>query len=78
MPTIMLVDGYRFFFFSKEGSEPAHIHVEKAGSEAKFWLDHIRLARNNGFASHELKTIHRLIEQNRLELQEAWDAYHTS
>ena len=27
MPTILRRDGYRFFFYSKEGKEPPHIHV---------------------------------------------------
>lgn len=39
MPTIMRIDGYRFFFFSNEGSEPPHIHVEQAERYAKFWLN---------------------------------------
>jgi hypothetical protein len=29
MPTVLVVEGFRFFFFSNEGFEPAHIHVEK-------------------------------------------------
>ena len=28
MPTVLNIRGYRFFFFSMEGSEPPHIHVE--------------------------------------------------
>ncbi|MDP3178710.1 MAG: DUF4160 domain-containing protein, partial [Spirochaetaceae bacterium] len=28
---MLLLDGYRFFFFAHEGTEPPHIHVEKAG-----------------------------------------------
>lgn len=28
MPTVLRVDGYRFFFYSNEGNEPPHIHVE--------------------------------------------------
>lgn len=39
MPTILLVAGWRFFFYSNEGNEPIHIHCQKAEAEAKFWLD---------------------------------------
>ncbi|MCH7575960.1 MAG: DUF4160 domain-containing protein [Candidatus Marinimicrobia bacterium] len=39
MPTILLVNGWRFFFYSNEGSEPIHIHCQKGDREAKFWLD---------------------------------------
>lgn len=34
-----LLDGYRFFFYSNERNEPAHMHAWKGGSEAKFgWV----------------------------------------
>ncbi len=36
MPTVLRVDGFRFFFYSNEGNEPAHIHVQKAEKYAKF------------------------------------------
>ena len=40
MPVLSGVRGYRFFFYSNEGNpaEPVHVHVEKNGLEAKFWL----------------------------------------
>jgi len=38
MPEVLRVHGYRFFFFSREGNEPPHIHVEQAERYAKFWL----------------------------------------
>jgi hypothetical protein len=39
MPTILLVRGWRLFFYSNEGNEPLHVHGRKADSECKFWLD---------------------------------------
>jgi len=39
MPTILLVQGWRLFFYSNEGSEPLHIHARKGDSERKFWLN---------------------------------------
>lgn len=40
MPVVFRDRGFRFFFYSNEGTprEPMHIHVEKDGDEAKFWL----------------------------------------
>ncbi|HAX94584.1 MAG TPA: hypothetical protein DCY25_11720 [Bacteroidales bacterium] len=38
MPTILLVAGWRFFFYSNEGEEPVHIHAQKADKECKYWL----------------------------------------
>lgn len=38
MPTILLVQGWRFYFYSNEGNEPVHIHAAKGDAECKFWL----------------------------------------
>ena len=38
MPTILLILGWRFFFYANEGNEPAHIHCKKGDGEAKYWL----------------------------------------
>jgi hypothetical protein len=38
MPTLLRVEGFRFFFYSNERQEPAHVHVEKGAGEAKLWL----------------------------------------
>jgi len=38
MPTILLVQGWRLFFYLNEGNEPMHIHARKAESQCKFWL----------------------------------------
>ena len=37
MPTVLVINGYRFFFYMNE-HEPIHIHVSKAGKEARFVL----------------------------------------
>jgi hypothetical protein len=34
---------YRAFFYSNEGLEPLHVHIERDGKVAKFWLDPIKL-----------------------------------
>ena len=39
MPTILLVMGWRFFFYSNEGNEPIHVHCRKGEKECKYWLD---------------------------------------
>ncbi|WP_439481025.1 DUF4160 domain-containing protein [Cyclobacterium plantarum] len=39
MPTVLRIGPYRFFFFSNEGNEPPHIHVESGEGHAKFWLE---------------------------------------
>lgn len=38
MPTVLLVRGWRVFFYSDEGNEPPHVHARKGGAECKMWL----------------------------------------
>jgi hypothetical protein len=75
MPTVLRVKGYRFFFFSNEGDEPRHIHVERGKGYAKFWLDTVLLARSKGFHTHELAEIDDIIEENQEAFTEAWDEH---
>ena len=72
MPTVLREGGYRFFFFSREGEEPPHIHVEQAERYAKFWLRPISLASSYGLRSHELAPLNRLVEQHQKRFEEAW------
>lgn len=39
MPTILLIFGWRLYFYANEGNEPIHIHCRKGDMECKFWLD---------------------------------------
>ena len=39
MPTILLIAGWRLYFWANESNEPIHIHSEKGDMECKFWLD---------------------------------------
>jgi hypothetical protein len=39
MPTILMILGWQFYFFSNERNEPIHVHCRKGNAEAKYWLD---------------------------------------
>ena len=45
-PAVTLPAGRGFFFYSNEGNEPAHIHVDYRGPIAKFWLTPVALANS--------------------------------
>lgn len=75
MPELLRVAGFRFFFFSREGNEPRHIHVEQAERYAKFWLEPIELAESRGFRSSELRELHALVAEHRQEFITAWDEH---
>jgi len=72
MPTVLRIKGYRFFFYSMEGNEPPHIHIEHDDKVGKFWLDPVNLASSNGFRSNELSEIRWLVIQHRHLFLEKW------
>lgn len=78
MPTILRIGAYRFYFYSNEKGEPPHIHVQREGFLAKFWLNPISLASSKRFASHELRTIQKHVDENRAKFQEAWNEHISS
>lgn len=73
MPTLLRHGPYRFYIFSNEGREPAHVHVDRDDKSVKIWLEPVSIARNPGFRPPELRRILRLVEANRRYLLEAWD-----
>lgn len=77
MPTVLRVDGYRFFFYSNEGNEPAHIHVQKAEKYAKFWLNPVQMAEAIDFTSKELRQVQNIIVEHSQMPLEAWNEHFT-
>jgi Domain of unknown function (DUF4160) len=70
--------GYRFHFFSNEGSplEPCHIHVQKNENRAKYWLEPlVSLEHNSGFTSKELKEFRAIILENEDLIKDKWNEY---
>jgi hypothetical protein len=76
MPTVLIENGFRFFFYSNEGDEPMHIHIEKGGSEGKVWLSPLLAsAYMNGFSPKEERQILDIISNNIIKLQQKWNEY---
>jgi hypothetical protein len=75
VPTVLQIGPFRFFFYSSDGNEPEHIHVERDDNVAKFWLDPVRLERSGGFNRAQLRIIHDMVIEHRAELLEAWRDY---
>ena len=75
MPTVLRVAGYRFFFFSNERGEPAHVHVEQGERYAKFWLRDVSLVVAHGFRASELGLLRRLVFEHRILFQEKWNEH---
>ncbi len=75
MPTILRIFGYRFFFFSNEGNEPPHIHVEKAEAYAKYWLSPVELASSYAFNAKELNELRKLVVEYKTLFEQKWHEY---
>jgi hypothetical protein len=80
MPTVLLISGWRLFFYSNEGHEPVHIHAEKAEIECKFWLDRdtfeINEAFGYGLTSAARREIRKIIFQHFEYLVDEWDLFY--
>jgi hypothetical protein len=75
MPTVLRVHGYSFFFFSNEGREPAHIHVQSGENYAKFWLHPVALVASVGYDARELRVLRDLVITHRETLERAWNDF---
>ncbi len=67
--------GYRFYFFSREEAR-AHVHVQHATGEAKFWLDPtVAVAQNWGLSPQRLNAALRLAREHADEIRRAWETH---
>jgi hypothetical protein len=78
MPTALRSGPYRFFFYSADGTEPPHVHVERDTSLAKFWLRPVRLQDSKGFGRVELRRIEAIVTDNVEILLRSWDEFFSS
>jgi hypothetical protein len=75
MPTLLIVEGFRFYFFSLEGTEPPHVHVRKGDGKAKYWLAPVELASSRGLKDQELRRALELTQEHAAEFLERWQEY---
>jgi len=60
------------FFYSEEGNEPAHVHVEGGDGACKWWLEPVEPAWNDGVKAGDMRKIRAVIEEHRELLLERW------
>jgi Domain of unknown function (DUF4160) len=75
MPTLFIIFGLRFFFYSNEHL-PIHVHVRNSDGEAKFELNPVNLISNKGMRLKDIKLAESIIEENRELLIQRWHEYH--
>jgi len=74
MPTVLRIDGYRFFFFSDEHT-PEHIHIEKGDSYARIEIESLKVTDTYNLNSKELKKLVSLVTKNKDKLKGTWNEY---
>ncbi|MBS0621039.1 MAG: DUF4160 domain-containing protein [Verrucomicrobia bacterium] len=75
MPTVCIIGPYRFYFFSHEPNEPPHVHVDRDGLSAKFWLEEISLAKNLGFGEKEINKLQKIVAIHQQQFIGKWHEY---
>lgn len=74
MPTIFIVLGFRFMFYSNDHLL-IHVHVVKGDSMAKFSINPVTLIENYGMSNSEVKMIESIIEENEEIIAEHWNNF---
>lgn len=75
MPTVFRNGAYRFFFYSSNGVEPIHIHVQKDRAVAKFWCFPVHFVSSSNFSRGDLRQIERIVEENEELIRSAWNDF---
>ncbi|DAB33156.1 MAG TPA: hypothetical protein CFH82_11905 [Sulfurospirillum sp. UBA12182] len=74
MPTVLKIDGFRFFFFSDEHN-PVHIHVEKGDGYMRVELETLKVTNKQKFTKNDEKKIMSIIKEHHEKLIGAWNEY---
>ena len=67
-------DGFYVYFVEFDLTERPHVHVEKDGKTAKYWIDRLELFDPDRFKGHELTKMEKILKRRRGYLLELWQA----
>jgi hypothetical protein len=74
MPTI-IIEGYKFRFYSSDVNEPPHVHILRDKNVAKIWLESLEVEYQHGYKPTEINRIIKLTRENKQRLLEIWNGY---
>jgi hypothetical protein len=79
MPTILVLFGWRLFFYANEGTEPIHVHCRNGDMECKFWIDvesfDIREALLLRMSPRDVRQIRKIIFEHFDYIVEQWQLF---
>jgi hypothetical protein len=73
LPTLLNINGFKFFFYANE-HEPKHVHVMKNEGFAKVELENLTVVQNY-LKAKDLKLALAIIEENKSEFERIWDEW---
>jgi hypothetical protein len=73
MPTLLIQDGFKFFFYANEHL-PQHIHVTKGEGYAKINLNTLAVVENY-FSNSELKRVLEITKEHQKSFLKSWNEY---
>ena len=75
MPTLLILFGIRFYFYSRE-HEPIHIHIETGDGAAKFIIeDEVILIENKGVKPKDIRLAESILKENKENFKEEWNRF---
>ena len=79
MPTVLVILGWRLFFYANEGNEPIHVHYRKGDMECKYWLNREDFDLDEAFTFNMSPRDHRQIRKIIYEqfeyIEQQWDEF---
>lgn len=75
MPTLLVIDGFRFFFWANENQEPPHVHVEKGDGRAKWWLSPPSEAWSRRLKPADARRVKSLVIAHAADWLKEWHAF---
>jgi len=79
MPTILVIMGWRLFFYANEGNEPIHVHCRKGDTECKYWLNtdsfDLEEAYSFNMSPRDRRQIRKIIYEHFEYIEQQWTEF---
>jgi hypothetical protein len=72
-PTLLNIDGFKFFFYANEHL-PYHVHISKGESFLRVELETLNISKNH-MKPRDVKKAMSIVENNKEEFIRRWDEY---
>ncbi len=79
MLTILVILGWRLFFYANEGNEPIHVHCRKGDMECKYWIKRelfdIEKAFSYNMTERDNRQVRKIIFDHFEYIETQWDDF---